>query len=51
MPVDDLRRRHAGVLLAKLRETKYPSPTMLDRTEASAVSSLRPHRWQRLTVA
>jgi hypothetical protein len=35
MPVDDLRRRHAGVLLAKLRETKYPSPTMLDRIEAS----------------
>jgi hypothetical protein len=35
MPADELRRRYTGVLLDRLRETRYPSPTMLDRAEAA----------------
>ena len=35
MAADDLRQRYERVLLSKLRDTKYPSATMLDRIEAS----------------
>ncbi len=35
MPVDELRDRYTGVVLDWLRETRYPSPTMLDRAEAA----------------
>ena len=33
MPAEDLRRRYENVLISKLRETKYPSATMLDQIE------------------
>lgn len=35
MPVDELRSRYTAVLLDRLRETRYPSATMLDRAEAA----------------
>jgi hypothetical protein len=35
MPADELRSRYTALLLDHLRETKYPSPTMLDRAEAA----------------
>lgn len=35
MPADQLRSRYTAVLLDRLRETRYPSPPMLDRAEAA----------------
>lgn len=35
MRAEDLRRRYENVLISRLRETKYPSATMLDQIEAS----------------
>lgn len=33
MSADELRSRYTGVLLDRVRATRYPSPTMLDRAE------------------
>ena len=35
MPVEELRSRYQAVLLDRLRQTRYPSPTMLDRIEGA----------------
>lgn len=35
MPADEMRSRYISLLLDQLSETRYPSPTMLDRIEAA----------------